>query len=453
MTLLSLDPQSVLGARHQREPVPARFARSDWFRHARFGMFIHWGVYSLIGEGEWVRSHQRISYDDYEGWVEKFDPQSVDFDHWAKLAKASGMEYAVFTAKHHDGYCMFDSVLTDYSSAKRAPGRDFVAEFLAAFRKQGIRVGLYFTLIDWAHPDYPAYGDQFHPMRDNPEFASKHHDFDRYLDYMHGQLEEICRNYGELDLLWFDFSYDDLRGEAWRASKIMQTVRRWQPHALIDNRLEVSGSGFGSIVTATPSVYCGDFVSPEQVIPPQGIVTDEGAPVPWESCVTLNNHWAWHHSDELYKTPETIIRKLVEVVSKGGNLLLNVGPDGEGIIPTQSEEILLAVGNWLAVNEASIRGAGGSALPKPEWGRWTQRGNTLYAHVMEQPVGPIPLFGLAPDEIAKVRVLCEDREIPLAESWVIEAFSDLPFVSLGDDPSFSYPLPDPSDTVLEIELR
>lgn len=457
MTLTAHRPSTISQenclAPYQRTPVPERFDRSAWFREARFGMFIHWGVYSLIGEGEWVRSHQRMSYEDYQPWVERFDPQHVDFDAWAELAQAAGMQYAVFTAKHHDGYCMFDSAHTDYSSAKRAPQRDFVAEFLAAFRKRGIKVGLYFTLLDWVHPDYPAFGDMFHPMRDNPEFANRTHDFDRYLDYMHAQIEELCRNYGDLDILWFDFSYAELRGEAWRASEIMRAVRRWQPNALIDNRLEVSGDGFGSIVTPTPSPYCGDFVSPEQVIPPRGIVGEDGAPVPWEACVTLNNHWAWHHSDQLYKTPETIVRKLVEVVSKGGNLLLNVGPDGDGVIPAESRQVLQAVGRWLAVNEAAIRGAEGSALPKPEWGRWTQRGNKLYAHVLEQPIGPIPLFGLAPEEIKQVRLLAENRSLPLAESWVIDAYSELAFVSLGEEPSFTYPLPDATDTVLEIELR
>ncbi|MBB1482381.1 alpha-L-fucosidase [Tessaracoccus sp. MC1865] len=439
-------------AHYEAPRVPDRFERSAWFRDARFGMFIHWGVYSLIGEGEWVRSHQRLSMEDYEPWVERFNPQHVDFDEWASLAKAAGMEYAVFTAKHHDGYCMFDSVCSDYTSARRAPGRDFVAEFLAAFRRHGIKVGLYFTLIDWSHPDYPAYGDSFHPMRDEPRFEGAEHDFDRYLEHLHAQVEEICTRYGSLDILWFDFAYDDLRGEAWRGTELVQKVRQWQPDVLIDNRLEESAAGFGSIVTDRPSAYCGDFVSPEQLVPPRGIVGFDGAPVPWEACITLNNHWAWHHSDDQFKPAPTVVRKLVEVVSKGGNLLLNVGPDGDGLLPPQTGEILREVGAWVHANEPSIRGAGASALPKPEWGRWTQRGNLLYAHVMEQPIGPIPLSGLHAEDIAAIRLVVGGRELPLAQSWVIEAFQE-PFVSLGEEPAFTYPLPDPVDTVLEIELR
>lgn len=434
-------------------PVPARFERSAWFRQARFGMFIHWGVYSLQGEGEWARSFQRLSVDDYAPWVEQFNPQHVDFDAWAELAQAAGMEYAVFTAKHHDGYCMYDSAHSDYSSAKQAPQRDFVAEFLAAFRKRGIRVGLYFTLLDWSHPDYPSQGDSFHPLRDDADFGARPRDFTRYLDHLHAQVEEICRNYGTLDILWFDFSYDDLRGEAWRATELMQTVRRWQPNALVDNRLEVSADGLGSIASGNPSPFCGDFVSPEQLIPPAGIVGDDGAPLPWEACITLNNHWGWHHDDTLFKTPEVVVRKLVEVVSKGGNLLLNVGPDGDGVLPPQTVEVLRAVGDWLAANSQSIKGAGASSLPKPEWGRWTKRDGKLYAHVLEQPIGPVPLVGVDPAHIASVRLLRDGRELALTDSWVVQAFEGIPFVALGEDPVFTYPLPDPVDTVLEIELR
>lgn len=447
---------SVASIPYQRPAVPQRFSRSDWFRKARFGMFIHWGVYSTLGRGEWVRSHEEMSLADYQPWVESFNPQKVDFDAWAELAAEAGMEYAVLTAKHHDGYCMYDSAYSDYSSAKTAPGRDFVAEFLAAFRKRGIKVGLYFTLIDWSHPDYPHYGDAIHPERNNPEFKDASHDFDRYLDLLHSQVEEICTNYGSLDVLWFDFSYEDMSCEKWRATELMEMVRRLQPQAIVDNRLEVSGSGFGSIVTDSPTSYCGDFVSPEQILPPEGIVGDDGLPVPWESCVTLNNHWAWHATDHEYKSSRTIIRKLVEVVSKGGNLLLNVGPDADGVIPPESVEILRTVGAWLRHTSESIKGAEGSALPKPEWGRWTQRGRYLYAHVFEQPIGPLALSEVDASLIESIRLLNPNGHVHMAQSWVIEAYPGVPFISFGPeggDDSFTHPLPDADDTVIEITLR
>lgn len=441
---------------YQRTPVPDRFSRSDWFRRARLGMFIHWGVYSAIGRGEWVRSHEEMSSEDYAPWAQAFNPQSVDFDAWAALAQEAGMEYAVLTAKHHDGYCLFDSQYSTFSSAAMAPKRDFVAEFLEAFRKRGIRVGLYFTLIDWSHPDYPHYGDSFHPERNNPAFTNEDRDFNRYLDFMHAQVEELCTRYGTLDILWFDFSYGELTGEAWRATELMAMVRRHQPDAVVDNRLEVSASGFGSIVTDSPSSYCGDFVSPEQIVPPEGILGHDRAPVPWESCVTLNNHWAWHHSDRDYKSGQTLIRKLVEVVSKGGNLLLNVGPDAQGRIPDESARVLRYLGQWVHTNSASIKGAEGSALAKPEWGRWTQRGRYLYAHVLEQPIGPLPLPGVDGSTIESVKLLATGEELHLASSWVIEAYPDLTFVAFGPeggDDSFTHMLPDTDDTVVEITLR
>ncbi|MCI6410879.1 alpha-L-fucosidase, partial [Schaalia hyovaginalis] len=275
--------------RYTPPAVPERFARSQWFRRARLGMFIHWGVYSLLGRGEWVRSHEEMTAQDYLPWAKAFNPESVDFHEWARLAKEAGMEYAILTAKHHDGYCLFDSAHSDFTSAKMTPGRDFVAEFLEAFRAEGLRVGLYFSLIDWADPDYPVWGDAFHPQRNDPAFCGVRHDFDAYLTKMHAQVKELCTNYGALDILWFDFSYDEMTGERWRARELVEMVRSLQPQVLIDNRLEVSASAFGSIVTAEPSPFAGDFVSPEQLIPPSGILCEDGAPVPWESCVTLNN--------------------------------------------------------------------------------------------------------------------------------------------------------------------
>jgi alpha-L-fucosidase len=177
----------------------------------------------------------------------------------------------VLTAKHHDGFCLFDSKLTDYKSTNTPCGRDLVREFLDAFRAEGIRVGLYYSLLDWHHPDYPKYNDPIHPMRNNPKFEQEHTDFDKYLDYMHGQIRELCTEYGKIDIFWFDFSYGSMRGEKWRASELVKMIRKYQPDVILDNRLEVSGEGFGSLVTSDPTDYCGDFVSPEMLIPPQGI--------------------------------------------------------------------------------------------------------------------------------------------------------------------------------------
>lgn len=181
------------------------------------------------------------------------------------------MRYAVLTAKHHDGFCLFDSKLTDYKSTNTKAGRDLVREYLEAFRAEGLKVGLYYSLLDWHHPDYPHYGDLHHPMRNHPECGNENRDFNRYLDYMHGQVRELCENYGKIDIMWFDFSYGEMTGEKWKAAELVNMVRSLQPDIILDNRLEVSGEGFGSLATDAPTVYSGDFVSPEQIIPPNGL--------------------------------------------------------------------------------------------------------------------------------------------------------------------------------------
>ena len=186
-----------------------------WYKDGKLGMFIHWGVYSVYGHGEWARSYEKISIEDYQINIDNFNPKNFNPKEWARIAKNTGMKYAVFTSKHHDGFCMFDSKYTDYKCTNTKFGRDAVAEFLDAFRAEGIKVGIYYSLIDWHHDDYPTYGDTYAPMRDNEAYKGKKYNFERYLNYMHNQIEELCANYGKLDLFWFDYAYDKLRGEAW----------------------------------------------------------------------------------------------------------------------------------------------------------------------------------------------------------------------------------------------
>ncbi|MGC4374837.1 alpha-L-fucosidase, partial [Streptococcus suis] len=292
--------------------------RTEWFRKDRFGMFIHWGLYSIPGKGEWIRSHQQLSIDDYQPYFEAFNPVKYNPREWAKAAKAAGMKYMVLTAKHHDGFCLFDSAYTDYKSTNTQIRKDLVAEFVEAVREEGLKVGLYFSLIDWYHPDYPKYGDMIHPMRENEAFKDEKIDFDNYLTFLHNQVEEIVTKYGKLDILWFDYSYGEMFGEKWRATDLIKLVRKHQPDVVVDNRLETSGEGFGSIVTDEINIYSGDFVSPEQLVPHKGIRNIHGEPIPWELCLTMNNNWAYNPTDHFYKSSKTLIRKLVECVSKNG---------------------------------------------------------------------------------------------------------------------------------------
>ncbi|MDR1640292.1 MAG: alpha-L-fucosidase [Clostridiales bacterium] len=423
--------------------------KTDWFTHDRFGMFIHWGLYAIPARGEWVRSIERISVEDYQKYFDSFNPQNYNPKEWAKLAKEAGMKYAVLTAKHHDGFCLFDSAYTDYKSTNTQCGRDLVREFLDAFRDEGLKVGLYYSLLDWHHPDYPHYGDKIHPMRDNEAFKDVTHDFPNYLKYLHSQVEELCTSYGKLDILWFDFSYDNLHGEAWEATKLVRMVRGLQPGILIDNRLEVSGEGYGSIAKKVPLEYAGDFASPEQIIPHEGLVGEDGLPINWEACITMNNSWGFAQKDTNFKPAPMLIKKLVECVSKGGNLLLNVGPDANGRIPEESIKILKDIGAWISRNGKSIYGCGRSGLPKPDSGRITRNGEKLYYHIYESQVGPIQLEGLKKDDIKSMRLISTGSELDLSDSWVLWSYPGIPFVSFGDSPL----LPDPVDTVVEVELK
>mgnify|MGYP003371994256 FL=1 len=424
--------------------------RTKWFMNDRFGMFIHWGLYSIPACGEWVMSEREMTVEEYEKYFDLFDPVDYNPREWVRLAKEAGMKYAVLTAKHHDGFCLFDSKLTDYTAVHTKAGRDLVREFVDACREEGLRVGLYFSIIDWHHPDFPKYGDRQHPMRNNESYKDEKIDFDRYLDYMHAQVKELVTNYGKLDLLWFDFSYDDMCGEKWRASELIRMVRKYQPDVIIDNRLEGSGEDHGSIVSENPLPYSGDFASPEQIIPPEGVRDVNGEAVPWELCATMNNHWGFCNFDYQYKPADMLVRKLVECVSKGGNMILNVGPDAKGNIPEQSVEILKEIGRWMKKNGESIYGCGPCTLPKPEWGRYTQKGNTIYAHVYEAPLGALPLYGIGPDVLDKVYYVSDGSEMMRGEAWNTALYQDVAFVSFGDDPVFTYPLPDKLDTVLKI---
>ncbi len=424
--------------------------RIRWFQHDRFGMFIHWGLYAIPARGEWVRSVEEMPEEAYLPFFDEFDPVDFDAKKWAAAAKQAGMKYAVLTAKHHDGFCLFDSQYTDFKSTKTPCRRDIVREFLDAFRAEGLKVGLYYSLLDWHHPDYPHLKDRNHPMRNkaDPEQEAGR-DFNRYLDYMHHQVRELCENYGTLDLLWFDFSYDDMRGETWRAKELVRMIRLLQPNVILDNRLEASGEGFGSLATGNPSEYSGDFVSPEQIIPPDGLLDENGNDLCWEACVTMNDNWGYHSGDKNFKSVSLLIKKLVECVSKGGNMLLNVGPDARGNIPQESLNILSQLGEWMHRNAASVYGCGKSGLPKPENGRITRRGDTLYYHIMEPAIGAVPLYGIPKEKIRRVRLLADQSERFVQDNWIVNNYPDMAFVEVSP----SAALPDADDTVLEIQLK
>jgi alpha-L-fucosidase len=414
--------------------------RTDWFLKDRFGMFIHWGLYAIPARGEWVRSQERITIEDYQPYFDEFNPINYDPKKWAKAAKAAGMKYAVITTKHHDGFCLFDSQLTDYKATNTPAGRDLIKEFVEAFRGEGLKVGFYYSIIDWHHPDFPAYNDRQHPMRSNEAWKDKKHDFANYIEYFHGQVKELLTNYGKIDIMWFDFSYDDMTGEKWEATKLVNMIRSIQPDILIDNRLG------GNLKSKNPEVYAGDFASPEQIIPPEGVVNEEGKLIPWEACITMNNHWGYASADKDFKDSKLLIRTLAECVSKGGNLLLNVGPDAKGEIPRESLDILSEIGEWMRRNGDSIYHCGIADYPKPEWGRYTQNGKKLYAHIFDRGIGAVGLMGLK-GKIKKARLLEDRAEISITEPWTSAHYGEAAFINFA-----SSTLPDDKDTVVELEL-
>lgn len=422
--------------------------RVAWFQEARFGMFIHWGLYAIPARGEWVRSTEEMDSEVYDRYMGEFYARDYDPRKWARAAREAGMRYVVLTAKHHDGFCLFDTATTDFKATNAPCGRDLVAEFVEAVRAEGLKVGLYYSLLDWHHPDYPHYGDKFHPMRNDPAYGNEKRDFNRYLDCMHTQVRELCTNYGKLDLLFFDFSYEDLRGEAWRGSELAQMVRTLQPGILLNNRLEVSGVGLGSLATAHPAACHGDFVTPEQVIPPQGVTDEAGQPMVWEGCFTMNNNWGFHGTDRFFKPSSMLIQKLVECVSKGGNMLLNVGPDSNGNIPAQSMQILREIGEWMRYNGESIYGCGRADIEKPDFGRVTQKGRKYYFHIFENTIGAIPIAGLDRTRIKRIRALSTGHEIRIVDHFTYANYPHIVFADLGPDPV----LPDRRDYVLELEM-
>ncbi len=418
--------------------------RTQWWRDARFGMFIHFGAYAVAGRGEWVKSNERLTTEQYQKYVDAFQPYAFDARKWAKAAKAAGMKYAVLTAKHHDGFCMFDSKYTDYKISTYFNGRDIVREFLDVFRAEGLKVGLYYSLIDWHNPDYPNVGN--HPQRDDKEYAKRKFDWDNYLKYMFNQVQELTTQYGKIDIMWFDYSFGEYSGEKWKASELVKMIRKNQPGILIDKRLEVNPGVRGNVRTLSD---LGDFETPEQGIPDQPLVDKYGQPMPWETCMTMNGVWGYSEMDKNWKSPELIIHSLVNCVSKNGNMLLNVGPDARGNFPDECKYILREVRKWMDKNHESIYGCGACNLPRQDWGRYTQKGNEIYAHWLYPYLGNINAKGINADSVKNVFMLYSGAELPTYKTWFGDNDRDNLFIRTGNSPQKPYEY----DTVIKIDMQ
>lgn len=307
----------------------------------------------------------------------------------------------------------------------------------------GLKVGLYYSLIDWHHPDYPNVGN--HPQRGDVKYAKRPFNWDNYLKYMHGQIEELVKNYGKLDIMWFDFSFNGYSGEKWKAKELLEIVRKYQPYILIDNRLTINN---GTKTDAREISTYGDFETPEQGIPDEGLEDKNGNPVPWETCMTLNNNWGYCEANKNWKSPQFIIQCLVNCVSKNGNMLLNVGPDARGNIPEASVHILQEVEKWMDKNSESIYGCGASKFVKGDWGRYTQKGNTLYAHWMVPDLLPLKLKGIG-DKVDKAYLLGTSAEVPASNEWWGEEGHENLYINFSN---FTFE-PDTRDVVFKMHLK
>ncbi len=382
----------------QPEPTPGD---RDWFVHDRFGLFIHWGIYALPGRHEWVKNREEITGEDYRRYFDHFDPDLYDPQLWARCAKKAGMKYLVVTTKHHDGFCLWDSKLTGYKAPNTPAKRDLLTPMVEAFREEELKVGFYHSLIDWHHPEFPV--DALHPRRNDLVFRAQAsgRDVRNYAEYLHGQVRELLTGFGRIDLLFLDFSYSDRalewgsgKGKAdWQSEKLFAMARALMPGILINNRAEVPG----------------DYTTPEQYQPRAWINVD-GRPVVWEACQTLNGSWGYDRDNLDWKPVDMLVRMLIDTVSKGGNLILNVGPTARGEFDPRAVATLEGIGAWMRLHDRSISGANQSEFAAPTGCRYTQRGDRLYLHLFEWPFRHVHLEGLK-DRVAYAQLLNDGSEI------------------------------------------
>ncbi|TDQ36787.1 alpha-L-fucosidase [Aureibacillus halotolerans] len=370
-----------------------------------------------------------------------FNPDLYDAKKWAKEAKAAGINYAVITTKHHEGFAMWDSALTSFKVTNSPIGRDLLAEFVDAFREEGIKIGFYYSLIDWHHPDFTL--DGLHPLRDDMEAREKWKgDMASYRTFMHGQVKELLTNYGHIDYMWFDFSYPE-RFESWAPGKdkndwaseeLEELVLSLQPHILLNNRIDLDRG----------------VVTPEQY-QPQHAMTKDGEAVIWEACQTLTGSWGYHRDNLDWKTPDMLVKMLIDTVSKGGNLLLNVGPNGRGEFEAKASKTLADIGEWMRLHERSIVGAGESAIEAPEHCCVTQKGQVLYIHLFSWPMKHVHVKGLE-GQVAYAQFLNDASEVHFMEHEPGKVRSHIHAEVTPGSVTFELPIQKPDVLVPVIEV-
>jgi alpha-L-fucosidase len=385
----SATAQKMIG----KETDAEKDARMKWWQDSRFGMFIHWGLYAQAARHEWVKHNEKIDNTGYQKYFDQFDPDLFNPQKWAQQAKDAGMKYAVLTSKHHEGFCLFDSKYTDYKATNTKAKRDLVREYINAFRAQGLKVGFYYSLLDWHHPDYTI--DEIHPQspKDKSDAAyaelNKGRDMAKYRQYMRDQITELLTKYGKIDILWLDFSFprNDGHGKGkdeWGSVELLKLIRKLQPGIIVDNRLNLEEYKDGA-----------DFVTPEQVSTAE-LAKYHGQT--WETCQTFSGSWGYYRDENTWKTHRQLLDLLISSTGNGGNLILNVGPTARGEFDDRATRALDSLGHWMHANSKSIYGCtfapDGYKLPEGSKLTYNKTTGKLYIHLFEYPkTGSIVLPG------------------------------------------------------------
>ena len=404
------------------ETAAQKEARLAWWTDARFGMFIHWGLYAQAARHEWVKKNERMTDAEYQKYFDTFNPDLYDPREWARQARRPGMKYAVITAKHHEGFCLFDSKFTDYKATNTPARRDLIRQWVDAFRAEGLRVGFYYSLLDWHQPSYTI--DRNHPQSASTEAEYEKlnagRDMAVYRQYIKDQVRELLTSYGKIDVIWLDYSFTSSphgKGRAdWDSVGLLKMVRELQPGIIVNDRLDLLDVPGG-----------WDFRSPEQFKPAEW-VTMNGVRVPWETCQTFSGSWGYYRDETSWKDSRQLIELLVDTVSKGGNLLMNVGPTGRGTFDARAEDRLAAFGRWMRVNGRAIYGntqaPDGFKAPPNTLLTYNPKTNRLYVHLLVWPMGELVLTGYA-GKVQYAQLLHDASEVRMSTrkdtTWIDEA--------------------------------
>lgn len=411
--------------------------RLEWWTDARFGMFIHWGLYALPARHEWVRNREHLTNEQYQKYFDHFNPDHFDPNAWAQKAKAAGMKYVVLTTKHHEGFCLFDSKYTDYKAPNTKANKDLVREYVNALHAAGLKVGFYYSLLDWHHPDYPV--DFYHPLRplnekDTAAYMqlNKNRDMAKYKLYLHNQVRELLTNYGKIDVLWLDFSYPDkLFGKGkndWGSVELLKMVRKLQPGIIVNNRLNLEEYQDGQ-----------DFETPEQV-KPSSLVKFKGKT--WETCQTFSGSWGYYRDENTWKTHRQLLNLLITSVANGGNLILNVGPTARGEFDYRANNALDSLAYWMHANSKAIYNCtfAPAGYKAPDSTQLTYNAVTkrLYVHLFDYPTSGSLTFPGYKGKIKYAQFLHDNSELIYQEK--------------GDDIILALPAKKPLYEVPVIEL-